>query len=83
MSPKKKHHLQQAPTPPPSQQEAAEDLKLTSKSLPWIGGGIATLILGAILLNFTDPAGSNLASTISPLSLTTGYVLIAIGLIRN
>lgn len=43
--------------------------------------GIASVVLGFILLTFTDPAGQNWASILSPLFLVGGYTAIGVGLV--
>jgi hypothetical protein len=46
-----------------------------------IGIGIGTVVLGFWILTYTDPAGQNWASTVSPALLVLGYALIGVGII--
>jgi hypothetical protein len=46
-----------------------------------IGG--AAIIIGFVLLSFTDPAGQNWQSVASPATLILGYVLIGIGIVQK
>lgn len=46
-----------------------------------IGCGIGTAALGFYILTFTDPAGQNWASNLSPFVILGGYAAIAVGII--
>ena len=46
-----------------------------------IGIGIGTAALGFYILTFTDPAGQNWASNLSPFIILGGYAVIAIGIV--
>lgn len=46
-----------------------------------IGFGIGTAVLGFYILSFTDPAGQNWASNLSPFVILGGYATIAIGIV--
>jgi dipeptide/tripeptide permease len=45
-----------------------------------IGIGIAIVAIGFWILSYTDPAGQNWASKLSPAILVAGYALIGIGI---
>jgi hypothetical protein len=46
-----------------------------------IGIGVSVVVLGFWILTYTDPAGQNWASRLSPLLLVIGYALIGVGII--
>ena len=46
-----------------------------------IAAGISVVVIGFVVLSYTDPAGRNWASNLSPLLLVSGYVLIGLGII--
>ena len=46
-----------------------------------IGIGVAGVVLGFWILTYTDPAGKNWASTLSPALLVLGYALIGVGIV--
>jgi hypothetical protein len=48
-----------------------------------IGIGVLTVVIGYIVLAFTDPRGENLASRVSPLLLILGYTLIGVGIVTR
>ncbi len=48
-----------------------------------IGAGIGTVIVGFIVLSFTDPGGQNWASSLSPFLILGGYGAIAAGIIQK
>lgn len=48
-----------------------------------IGVGIGVVVLGYIVLGFTDPAGKNWASHMSPFFLIGGYTAIGAGIITK
>ncbi len=48
-----------------------------------VGIGIATVILGFIVLSFTDPSGQNFASRLSPFLILGGYATIGFGIITK
>ena len=52
----------------------------SSRGKKTIGVGIGLLVLGFILLRFTDPAGRNWASTLSPFIILGAYGVIAFGI---
>jgi len=62
----------------PQQPAAIEALSSRGKKV--IGTGVGTLVLGFIVLCFTDPMGRNWASLISPFLIVGGYVLVGIGI---
>jgi hypothetical protein len=46
-----------------------------------IGIGVLGVVLGFWILTYTDPAGQNWASTLSPALLVLGYALIGVGIV--
>lgn len=46
-----------------------------------IGTGIGIVAIGFFVLSFTDPAGQNWASNLSPFLLLGGYATIGIGIV--
>lgn len=46
-----------------------------------IGGGVGTLLLGFLVLSYTDSLGRNLASSVSPFLIFGGYAIIALGIL--
>jgi dipeptide/tripeptide permease len=46
-----------------------------------IGIGIGVVAHGFWILTYTDPAGQNWASTVSPLLLVLGYGMIGVGIV--
>lgn len=54
---------------------------LSQRGKKFLGIGVALVILGFFVLRLTDPAGQNWASTLSPLLLVSGYVLIGLGIV--
>ncbi len=65
-------------TPPASPSLSAEHISRRGKKV--MGAGVLALIAGFWLLTFTDPAGQNWASTLSPFLLIAGYIVIGIGI---
>ena len=61
--------------------EGLEELKKRGWKI--IGGGILLLILGFVILSFTDSHGQNWASDASPFVLIGGYALIGFGIIKK
>ena len=56
---------------------------ISKKGLKIVGGGIATVIIGFIVLSFTDPHGANMASHVSPFLIIGGYAIVGIGIIAK
>ena len=48
-----------------------------------IGAGIGVVVLGFIVLSFTDPGGQNWASTLSPFLILGGYAAVAVGILQK
>lgn len=46
-----------------------------------IGIGVGVAALGYVVLSFTDARGQNIASTLSPLLILSGYAVIGAGII--
>ena len=78
MAKNKHRHSQQAAV-----QQAQGAGGITSKGWKVIGCGAGTVVLGFIVLCFTDPAGQNWASTISPFLILGGYGAIAAGILQK
>ena len=55
--------------------------KLSARGKKVIAAGIGVLVVGFWLLTYTDPAGQNWASVLSPFLLIAGYVVIGIGIV--
>ncbi|MFA5139747.1 MAG: hypothetical protein WC728_10990 [Elusimicrobiota bacterium] len=60
--------------------ETGLDETFSSRGKKTIGVGIGLLVLGFIVLKFTDPAGGNWASTLSPFLILGAYGVIALGI---
>lgn len=71
----KKDRAQPLPASPPA---AADGISSAGKKV--IGAGAALLVLGFIVLSFTDPMGRNWASHLSPFLILGGYAVIAAGI---
>jgi hypothetical protein len=66
----------------PSQQKAISSVPAISRrGKRVIGIGIGIVVLGFWILSYTDPAGQNWASKLSPAILVAGYALIGIGIV--
>ena len=48
-----------------------------------IEAGLGVVVIGFIVLCFTDPAGQNWASTLSPFLILGGYGTIAAGILQK
>ena len=46
-----------------------------------VAAGLSLVVIGFIVLSFTDSMGQNMASHLSPFFLIGGYSLIGLGLI--
>ena len=57
--------------------------KLRSRGWKIIGAGAGIVIVGFIVLTFTDPAGQNWASNLSPFLILGGYGVIAAGILKK
>jgi hypothetical protein len=64
----------------PQAQQQAPIEPISSKGKKVIGMGVGILVLGFIVLCFTDPMGRNWASLLSPFLIVGGYVLVGIGI---
>lgn len=56
---------------------------MTKRGWKIVIGGVIGVILGFIVLTFTDPMGQNWASRLSPFLLIGGYATIGFGLISD
>lgn len=82
----KKHKIQQ----PNVQKSISQQKKIDSyttgiskKGWKIIIISICTLILGFILLKFTNPEGDNWASILSPIVIVLSYIFIAVGILAK
>lgn len=75
-NPRRQMSTTQAPAQP-----AEKKSLLSKRGKKVIGTGIGVVVLGYWILTFTDPAGQNWASTLSPALLVLGYALIGIGIV--
>ena len=67
-----------------SQPDAATEQPVTStRGWKLIGIGIGIVVLGFIVLCFTDPRGQNFASKLSPFLIIGGYTLIGFGIVQK
>ncbi|OGR85751.1 MAG: hypothetical protein A2901_01170 [Elusimicrobia bacterium RIFCSPLOWO2_01_FULL_54_10] len=56
---------------------------ISSRGWKIIGAGAGIVIVGFIVLTFTDPAGQNWASNLSPFLILGGYGVIAAGILKK
>lgn len=63
---------------PPVSAPALDGISSLGKKV--ISAGVALLVLGFIVLSFTDPMGRNWASQLSPFLILGGYAVIAAGI---
>jgi hypothetical protein len=54
---------------------------LSKRGKKVMAAGVVCVVLGFWILTFTDPAGKNWASTLSPALLVLGYTLIGVGIV--
>lgn len=66
---------------PPVPAKTAEPPILSRRGKKVIFSGIGVAVLGYIVLTFTDPAGQNWASVLSPFLILGGYIAIGIGIL--
>lgn len=78
MKNKKNKHQQQQPNNQVKPVEKTAGISAVGKKI--IFAGAALLVVGYFVLSKTDPAGQNLASTISPFLILGGYAAIAVGI---
>ena len=64
-------------------QQVTDPGEITARGWKVIGAGIGTVAIGFIVLCFTDPAGQNWASTLSPFLILGGYGTIAAGILQK
>ena len=76
---KNKHRLSQQSATQPSQDVGG----ISARGWKVIGIGAGVVTLGFIVLCFTDPAGQNWASTLSPFLILGGYGTIAAGILQK
>jgi hypothetical protein len=48
-----------------------------------IGAGIGIVVMGFLVLSFTDPQGQNFASHLSPFLILGGYAVIGFGILAK
>ena len=80
MGKKDRKNRSKSPTPPA---ETPRGPILSKRGKKLIASGIAGVVLGFIVLSFTDARGQNLASRVSPFLLILGYTLIGVGIIAK
>ncbi len=54
-------------------------ISFPSSAKKWLLAGLFSVVVGFVLLCWTDPSGQNWASTLSPFLLVGGYVLLGVG----
>src|SRR5258708_39930341 len=70
-------------------ESAAAKAAVTKSAGPWVSKrgkkiialGVGLVVLGFWILTYTDPAGQNWASTVSPALLVLGYAIIGLGIV--
>lgn len=67
----------------PAAQQVNDPGGISVKGWKVIAAGIGTVVIGFIVLCFTDPAGQNWASTLSPFLILGGYGTIAAGILQK
>ncbi len=60
--------------------QAVQSPLFSKRGLRVILGGLSVVVIGFIVLSFTDPAGQNWASIASPFLLVGGYAMIGVGI---
>lgn len=80
MSKKHKKSKESAAAVPVQGAEGGDGEVFSSTGKKTIGIGIGLLVLGFIVLRFTDPDGKNWASTLSPFLILGAYGVIALGI---
>lgn len=60
---------------------AAPDPGISRRGWRVIGAGTAAAAAGYVLLGFTDPRGTNWASTLSPFLILGGYAIVGAGIL--
>ena len=61
--------------------KSASPPPITKRGKRVIAAGIGLVVIGFWVLTYTDPAGQNWASTLSPFLLIAGYALVGIGIV--
>ncbi|MFA6029247.1 MAG: hypothetical protein WC969_05285 [Elusimicrobiota bacterium] len=57
-----------------------EGERITRRGWLLVGAGVAALLLGFVVLSFTDPLGQNWASKLAPLLILGAYGVIGAGI---
>lgn len=58
----------------------ASSAPLSAEGKALVGAGGALVVLGFVVLSFSDPLGRNVPSVVSPFLLLAGYAAIGLGL---
>ncbi len=75
------HEIQKSSQKKLSQREPLQDSAISKTGWKIIFFSLTTLIIGFVLLKFTNPEGNNWASIVSPVVILLSYIGIAIGII--
>lgn len=70
-------------SPAATQPAETVDIGISKRGWKIIFSGIAGLVIGFVLLSFTNPEGNNWASIVSPVVIILSYVCIAIGILTK
>src|SRR5580698_1347360 len=68
---------EKSPIVVPASTPSAESLSKRGKKC--VLAGICVVVVGFCVLAYTDPAGQNWASSVSPFLLVAGYIVIGVG----
>lgn len=74
---------QKKPTVAVVQPSQHVDIGISKRGWKIIISGIIGLVIGFILLTFTNPEGNNWASIVSPIVIISSYVIIAVGILAK
>jgi hypothetical protein len=80
MSKKDKKKIQQRVS---AQNDNPTEPILSRRGWKIVAAGVVVVILGFIVLSFTDPRGQNVASNLSPILIIGGYALIGAGIVTK
>lgn len=64
----------------PAAPQEPQGERITRRGWFVVGAGVAALVLGFVVLSFTDPLGRNWASKLAPLLILGAYGVIAAGI---
>jgi hypothetical protein len=63
-------------------QASAPEPAISRRGWKIVGAGVAFLVVGYVVLCFTDPRGQNWASVLSPFLILGGYAIIGAGILQ-